>query len=75
MRACECVGMCVCVCVCVCVTLLSSWNASMTWSLLAPPPMSRKLAGDPPLSLMTSSVAMAKPAPLTKHPMLPSSPM
>ena len=32
---------------------------------VAPPPTSRKLAGWPPLSLMMSIVAMARPAPLT----------
>lgn len=32
---------------------------------VAPPPTSRKLAGLPPLSLMISMVAMARPAPLT----------
>lgn len=39
----------------------------------APPPTSRKLAGDPPLRLRTSMVAMASPAPLTRHPIEPSS--
>ncbi len=38
-----------------------------------PPPTSRKFAGSPPFSLMTSMVAMARPAPLTMQPMLPSS--
>jgi hypothetical protein len=32
-----------------------------------------KLAGSPPLSFNTSMVAMARPAPLTRQPMLPSS--
>ena len=36
-----------------------------TWSSLALPPTSRKLAGEPPRSLMMSMVAMARPAPLT----------
>ena len=36
------------------------------------PPTSRKLAGMPPWSLMMSMVAIAKPAPLTRQPMLPS---
>ncbi len=39
------------------------------------PPTSRKLAGAPPCSLMMSMVAMARPAPLTMQPMLPSRPM
>ncbi|EDZ71910.1 hypothetical protein AWRI1631_74630 [Saccharomyces cerevisiae AWRI1631] len=38
---------------------------------VAPPPQSKKFAGSPPFNLMTSIVAIAKPAPLTKHPMLP----
>ena len=46
-------------------------NASVTWSLLAPPPTSRKLAGSPPWYLMMSIVLMARPAPLTRQPMLP----
>src|SRR5690554_459289 len=48
-------------------------NASVTRSLVAPPPTSRKLAGWPPASLMMSMVPMARPAPLTIQPMLPSS--
>lgn len=35
--------------------------------------MSCALAGSPPLSLRTSIVAMASPAPFTRHPMFPSS--
>lgn len=42
-----------------------SLKASVTWAAVAPPPTSRKLAGDPPWSLMISMVAMARPAPLT----------
>src|SRR3546814_9099642 len=42
-------------------------------SLLAPPPTSRKFAGKAPFSLMMSIVAIARPAPLTMQPMLPSS--
>ena len=42
------------------------------FSAVAPPPTSRKLAGSPPNSLMVSMVAMARPAPLTRQPMLPS---
>src|SRR3989344_2328484 len=48
-------------------------KASVTFSAVAPPPTSRKLAGSPPNSLMVSMVAMARPAPLTRQPMLPSS--
>src|SRR5699024_611196 len=48
-------------------------KASVTFSAVAPPPTSRKLAGSPPNNLMVSMVAMAKPAPLTKQPILPSS--
>jgi hypothetical protein len=40
---------------------------------VAPPPTSRKFAGDPPKCLMMSMVAMASPAPFTMQPMLPSS--
>src|SRR5206468_6931648 len=50
-------------------------NASVTFSAVAPPPTSRKFAGDPPKCLMVSMVAMARPAPLTMQPMLPSSVM
>lgn len=46
-----------------------------TWASVALPPTSKKLAGEPPCSLMMSMVAMARPAPLTMHPMLPSRPM
>ena len=48
-------------------------NAAVTFSFEAPPPTSRKLAGNMPLSLMMSIVAMARPAPLTMQPMSPSS--
>ena len=48
-------------------------NAAVTFSFEAPPPTSRKLAGKAPFSLMMSIVAMARPAPLTMQPMLPSS--
>ena len=47
-------------------------NAFLICSALAPPPTSRKLAGSPPASLMMSIVAIARPAPLTMQPMLPS---
>ena len=48
-------------------------NASVTFSAEAPPPTSRKFAGEPPNSLIVSIVAIARPAPLTRQPMLPSS--
>ncbi len=50
-------------------------NASVTFSVVAPPPTSRKFAGDAPNSLIVSIVAIARPAPLTRQPMLPSSEM
>lgn len=40
---------------------------------VAPPPTSRKFAGCPPFSLIMSIVAIARPAPLTRQPMSPSS--
>ena len=49
-----------------------SLKASVTFSVVAPPPTSRKLAGSPPNNLIVSIVAMANPAPLTRQPMLPS---
>ena len=48
-------------------------KAFLTCSALAPPPTSRKLAGELPASLMMSIVAIASPAPLTMQPTLPSS--
>ncbi len=48
-------------------------NPFSTVCTLAPPPTSRKLAGDAPASLMMSIVAMARPAPLTMQPTDPSS--
>src|SRR5690606_37135244 len=45
-----------------------SLNAVVTRSLVAPPPTSRKVAGSPPLSLITSMVAMARPAAVTRQP-------
>src|SRR5580700_1286455 len=48
-------------------------KAAVTFSLVAPPPTSRKLAGSEPYSLMMSMVAMARPAPLTMQPISPSS--
>ncbi len=50
-------------------------NASVTFSVVAPPPTSRKFAGSPPNSLIVSIVAIASPAPLTRQPMSPSSEM
>ena len=50
-------------------------NAAEICSFLAEPPTSRKLAGEPPYAAMMSIVAIARPAPLTMHPMLPLSPM
>ena len=48
-------------------------NAAVTRSSVALPPTSRKFAGWPPKCLMVSIVAIARPAPLTMQPMLPSS--
>src|SRR5208283_536996 len=48
-------------------------NACVTCSSFAPPPTSRKLAGMPPAYLMMSIVAIARPAPFTMQPTLPSS--
>ena len=39
----------------------------------APPPTSRKLAGEPPACLIMSMVAIARPAPLMMQPISPSS--
>ena len=47
--------------------------AAATLSALAPPPMSRKLAGSPPARLTRSIVVIARPAPLTMQPIVPSS--
>ena len=51
-----------------------SLKASFTFSLSAPPPASRKFAGLPPQTWIMSSVAIARPAPFTMQPMLPSRP-
>ena len=48
-------------------------NAAETFSLEAPPPTSRKLAGLDPYNFIISIVAIARPAPLTMHPIVPSS--
>ena len=50
--------------------LITSSAAAMT-SALAPPPMSRKLAACPPTWLTTSSVLIARPAPLAMMPTEP----
>jgi hypothetical protein len=50
-----------------------SLNAVVTRSRVAPPPTSRKFAGEPPYSWMTSMVAIARPAPFTMQAMSPSS--
>ncbi|MNI40515.1 hypothetical protein D3C73_947400 [compost metagenome] len=47
-------------------------KAALTVCAFAVPPTSRKLAGSPPANLMISMVAIAKPAPLTIQPTLPS---
>ena len=47
-------------------------TALATFSSSAPPPTSKKLAGAAPAALVTSRVAIAKPAPLTRQPTLPS---
>ena len=53
-------------------SLVMILNAAATFSFEAPPPTSQKFAGSAPYSLMMSIVAMARPAPLTMQPMLPS---
>src|SRR5207245_10216620 len=50
-------------------------KAAATFFASAPPPTSTKLAGMPPAPLTVSMVAMARPAPFTMQPMLPSSAM
>ena len=55
-------------------SLLMTSNAPAITSALAPPPMSRKLAGLPPTWLTTSTVDMARPAPLAITPTEPSNP-
>jgi hypothetical protein len=39
------------------------------------PPTSKKLAGVPPCKEIMSMVAIARPAPFTKHPIFPSRPI
>ena len=53
-------------------SLIIILNAVSTRSLSAVPPTSKKLAGLPPACFIKSIVAMAKPAPLTMQPTLPS---
>ena len=48
-------------------------NPFLIVSTLAAPPTSRKFAGSPPASLIMSIVAIARPAPFTMQPTLPSS--
>lgn len=48
------------------------FSAAITCSSVALPPTSKKLAGLPPWLEIKSIVAMARPAPLTMHPILPS---
>ena len=47
--------------------------ANVTLSARAPPPMSRKFAGSPPARFTRSMVVIARPAPLTMQPIVPSS--
>src|SRR6266851_8165720 len=54
-------------------SLMRMRKAFFTCSAEAPPPTSRKFAGEPPAYLMMSMVAMARPAPLTMQATLPSS--
>ena len=53
---------------------VSKEKAVLIWCLFALPPTSKKLAGDPPFSLIISIVDMASPAPFTMHPIFPSRP-
>ena len=48
-------------------------KAAETFSFVAPPPTSRKLAGSFPYNFIISIVAIANPAPLTMHPIEPFS--
>jgi hypothetical protein len=55
-------------------TSLSSFKilrASVNYWPSAEPPTSRKLAGEPPYIFIISIVDIARPAPLTKQPILP----
>ena len=47
-------------------------KATSTLSASAVPPTSKKFAGSPPDCFIKSIVAIAKPAPLTIHPIFPS---
>ncbi|CAB4760960.1 unannotated protein [freshwater metagenome] len=57
------------------VSELITSSAAVISSAFAPPPISKKLAALPPTWLTTSSVLIAKPAPLAMMPTVPSSPM
>jgi len=57
---------------CTCGSASRILKAAVTFSSSAPPPTSRKFAGMPPAVLIMSMVAMARPAPFTMQPMLPS---
>ena len=50
-------------------------NPVFTYSVDAPPPTSKKLAGFPPFNYIISIVDIANPAPFTIHPILPSKAM
>ncbi len=50
-------------------------NAFAIFSGLAPPPTSRKFAGRPPWCTIASIVPIARPAPFTMQPTVPSSAM
>ena len=52
------------------VELTGPWGHAGAY---APPPTSKKFAGSSPYNLIISIVAIARPAPLTMQPMLPSS--
>jgi hypothetical protein len=53
-------------------SLVMRSKADRIASAVAPPPTSKKFAGEPPFNLMMSIVAMASPAPFTRQPMSPS---
>ena len=58
----------------ICRCNLSQYQTA-TCDSVALPPTSKKLAGEPPCNLMMSMVAIARPAPFTMQPMLPSCPI
>lgn len=58
------------------ITFTEGWfdkisKAAEIYLALAPPPTSKKLAGSAPYNLIISIVAIASPAPFTKHPIFP----